>query len=91
MGTDFALQEKCTIFWLNIGLRVYLDLYVPDFPKSTFKYFLYPSNFSPKHPLLEAFLLIKTPQTCKNRFGPKKIEKFVKNTFVILFWKGLNN
>ena len=39
MGTDFFLQVKCTIFWLNIGLRVYLDLYVPDFPKSTSKYF----------------------------------------------------
>ena len=24
MDTDFNLQVKCTIFWLNIGLRVYL-------------------------------------------------------------------
>ena len=27
-------------FCLNIGLRVYLDLYVQDFPKSTSKYFV---------------------------------------------------
>ena len=31
MDTGFVLQVKCTIFWFNIGLRVYLDLYVPDF------------------------------------------------------------
>ena len=29
----------CTIFWLNIVLRVYLDLYVPDFQKSTSRYY----------------------------------------------------
>ena len=40
MGTDFVLQVKCTKFWLNIGLRVYSDLYIPDFPKSTSKYFI---------------------------------------------------
>ena len=33
--------------------------------------------FSPKHPLLEAFLLIKTPKTCKNRCWPKKIENLL--------------
>ena len=61
MGTDFVLQIKCTIFWLNRGLREYLDLYAPDFPKSTSKYFLHPSTFSLKHPFLEVFL-IKTTQ-----------------------------
>ena len=40
MYTDFVLQVKCTIFWLNSGLMVYLDLYAPDFPKSTSKYLL---------------------------------------------------
>ena len=40
MGIDFVFKVKCTIFWLNIGLRVYLDLYRPDFPKSTCKYFI---------------------------------------------------
>ena len=30
---DFVLQVKCTIFWLNRCLRVYLDLYAPDFQK----------------------------------------------------------
>ena len=40
MCTDFVCQVKCTISWLNRGLRVYLDLYVLDFPKSTSKYLL---------------------------------------------------
>ena len=38
----FLLQVKCTIFWLKIGLRVYLDLYAPDFPNSTSKYLFFP-------------------------------------------------
>ena len=38
MGTDFVLQVKCTIFWLKRGWRVHLDLYAPDFPKSTSMY-----------------------------------------------------
>ena len=49
-GTDFVPQGKCTIFWLNRGLRVYLDFYVSDFPKSISKYFLYPSTFYSKTP-----------------------------------------
>ena len=58
-------------------------------PLSTFFYILV--LFSPKHPLLEVFLLIKTPKTCKNRFWPKKMENLVKNTFVIWVWKSLND
>ena len=50
MGTDFVLQVKCTIFCFNRGLRVYLDFYAPDFPKSTAKYFLHPSTFQSKTP-----------------------------------------
>ena len=38
MDPDFVVQVKYTIFWLNIGLRVYLDLYAPDFSKTTSKY-----------------------------------------------------
>ena len=38
MDPDFVLHVKCTIFWLNRGLRVYFDLHPPDFPKSTSKY-----------------------------------------------------
>ena len=34
--------------------------------------------FSPKHPILEMFLLIKTPKTCKSRCWPKKMENLVK-------------
>ena len=42
----FFFKVKYTIFWLNIGLRVYINLYVQDFPKSTSKYFFfYPSTF----------------------------------------------
>ena len=37
MDPDFVVQVKCIIFWLNWGLRVFLDTYVPDFPKSTSK------------------------------------------------------
>ena len=48
MGTDLVLPVKCTIFWLNCGLRVYFDLYAPDFPKSTTNYFLHPSTVKSK-------------------------------------------
>ena len=41
MCTDFVCQVKYTISWLNRDLRVYLDLYAPDFPKSTSKYLLF--------------------------------------------------
>ena len=50
-----------------------------------------PVIFSPKHPLLEAFLLIKAPKTWKKRFLPKKMENLVKNTFVIWVWKSLKD
>ena len=50
MGTDFVIQVKFTIFWLNRGLRVYLDLYASDFPKSTSQYFLHPSTFKSQTP-----------------------------------------
>ena len=43
---------------------VYLDLYAPDFPKSTLMYFLHPSTFfCLKYPNLEAFLVKKKKQT----------------------------
>ena len=57
-GLRLFSHVKCTIFWLNIDLRVLLNLYVLDFPKSTSKYFFYILVLvSPKHPLLEAFCL----------------------------------
>ena len=37
MGTDFLRGVKCPNFWLYTGLRVYFDLYAPDFPKNYFK------------------------------------------------------
>ena len=84
MGTDFVLQVKCTIFWLNIGLRAYLDLYVPDFPKSNSKYVFYILVlFSPEHPFFEGFLLIKHPKHVKNDFCQKEKKNLFKNTFVI--------
>ena len=30
MQTYFIVRVKCTIFWLNIGLRIYFYKYVPD-------------------------------------------------------------
>ena len=74
MFTDFVLKVKCTIFWLNRGLMVYLDFYAPDFPKSTSKYFLQPSTFSLKHPIFVA-ILVKNHQIMKNTFGNSKIWK----------------
>ena len=84
MGTDFVLQVKCIIFWLNIGLRVYLDLFVADCQKSTCKYFfLYPSTFKSKTPYFgDVFVNKKHRKHVKNYFGKKKGENLVKNTFV---------
>ena len=41
MDPDFVVQVKCTIFGLNRGFRVYLDLYAQEFQKSIFMYLLY--------------------------------------------------
>ena len=54
---------------------VYLDLYVPDFPKSTSKYFLQPSTFSLKHPISMAILVKNHQIMKKNTFGNSKIWK----------------
>ena len=35
---DFVVLVKFSIFWLHRVLRVYLDMYAPDFPKNTSKY-----------------------------------------------------
>ena len=40
MDPDFVVPVKCTIFWMNRGVRVYLDLYAPDFSKSYYKSFV---------------------------------------------------
>ena len=37
--TYFVFHAKCTTFWLNGGVRIYFEMYMPEFPKS---------NFSPK-------------------------------------------
>ena len=56
MGPDFVVQVKCTIFWLNRGLRIYLNFVMAYFPKSTSKYLFGLSTFffSTKHSTLEA-------------------------------------
>ena len=33
MDCDYVFQVKCTIFWLNRGVRVYFNLYAPDFSR----------------------------------------------------------
>ena len=38
MDPDFVGNVKCALFWPDRGLRVYLDLYVPDHPKTSSKY-----------------------------------------------------
>ena len=45
LDPNFVVGVKCTIFWLKRGLRVYLDLYAPYFPKSTSKYLFGLSTF----------------------------------------------
>ena len=35
--TDFVVQAKCPIFWLNRAMRIYLDLNVLNFQKKIFK------------------------------------------------------
>ena len=91
MCADFNLHVKFTIFWLHIGLRVYLDLHVPYFPKSTSKYFFfYPSTFYSKTPSFGGVFVNKNTKICKNPFGQKK-ENLVKNTFVIWVWKSLHD
>ena len=37
MDPDFVVLVKSTIFWLNWGLRVHMDLYALDFPKCSSK------------------------------------------------------
>ena len=69
---DFVVQVKYTIFWLTLGLRVYLDFYAPELPKSTSKYFLSSDLFGTKHPILEAFLVHKPLQLCTNLLLKKK-------------------
>ena len=95
MCTDFVLLVKCIIFWLNIGLRVYLDLYVPDFPKSIPKYFFI-SFFSfflflSKTPSFGGVFVNKNTQNMKKTIVTKKMENLVKNIFVIWVWKSLND
>ena len=36
-----VVQVKHTIFWLNRSLRVYFFFFVPNFPKSTYRYFFH--------------------------------------------------
>ena len=47
--------------------------------------------FSPKHTILETFLLIQTPKTCKKTILAKQMKNLVKNTFVIWVWKNLKD
>ena len=38
MDPDLVVQVKCTVFWLNWGFRVYLNLLAIDFPKRSSMY-----------------------------------------------------
>ena len=39
MDPDLYILVKCTIFWLNTGLRIYFILYAQDLPNSNTKFF----------------------------------------------------
>ena len=91
MCTDFVLQVKFTIFWLNRGLRVYLDLYASDFPKSTSQYFLHPSTFKSQTPYFGGFFGKRNHPNHVKYILAKKEESFVKNTFNIWVWTSLND
>ena len=84
MCTDFVCQVKCTVSWLNRGLRVYLDLYVEK--KLCCVFF---GNFTiflnKKKTLLLDFIIIKRP---KNR--RENTKAYVRKNLLIPksnFWK----
>ena len=76
MGSDFNLLVKCTIFGLNRGLRIYLDLYGTDYPKITSKYFSFPSTLQS---IFKVFFVTKKNFQImflkKNNFGQKRKPK----------------
>ena len=84
MLNDFVLQVKFTIFWLNRGLRVYLDLYSSDFPKSTSQYFLNPSTFKSQTTYFGGFFGKRNHPNHVKYMLAKKRESFVKNIFNIM-------
>ena len=87
MCTDFVLQVKCTIVWLNRDLMVYLDLYAPDFPKSNSKSFLHPRTFRSKIPYFGGVFGKKKQKKNsimdKTPLATTKYENLVNNTFNI--------
>ena len=60
MDTDFVLQVKSKLVWLNRVLRVYLNLYAKGKKKN---YILV--HFSPKRSILEACLVTYHPNHVK--------------------------
>ena len=84
MDPDFVVPVKYTIFWLNRGLRVYLDVYASDFSKSTSQYFLHPSTFFYfQTPYFGGFVWLKNHPNHVKPILAKKEKNFVKNTFNI--------
>ena len=77
--TDFVVKVKCTIFWLNRGLRIYLDMYVLDFQKSTSKHLSYLRTLLVQNPLFGGILGSKLLQSCKNYRCNKKSLFFQQN------------
>ena len=74
MDPNFFVQVKYTMFGLNRGLRVHLDLFAPDVSKSTF---FASVLFSTKHPILEAFWF-------KNHSNHVKTIVAKENIYIIL-------
>ena len=66
MDPDFVDQVRCALFWLNRGLRVYLNFYIPDLKKKYIKVPIWPQYFffSTTHPSLEAFYVRNVVSMC---------------------------
>ena len=89
MDHDFVVQVYHTICWLNRVLRVDLDLYDPDFPKSTFQYLSFLVRKT--HPTLQVFLFQKPLPSFKSYYCKKKKGNLVNNTLTILVCKIMND
>ena len=95
-GTDFVCQVKCTIFWLKRGLNVHLNLFLPDFSKSTFEYLLFTKvirkhgsrRFTAINFLLDAMFLNRIILSCLifETFATWYYKCFCLFRFSIIFW-----
>ena len=89
MDTDFIVQVKSTIFWLDRGLRVYLDCLRRIFQKVPLSTFLTSVHFQSKTPYFGSVLAESHPNHVKPNVATTT--KMVINTVIILVWQSLND